>query len=250
MNQKSLFIGVGVTIVWFLGITIFCIWGNFGFEKNDLNSLGDFLAGIFAPVAFFWLILGYVQQGKQLDQNTKALEQQERALQLQIDEMKESVKQQTELVNIQRQQFTSINISVEPKLYIDLSDWELRIFTDINSREERKSYLLNLSIKNVGIGQARYIEIWHEKGGQIDFQLDTIENIYSNINKLDKDTTQNVSILLDLEELDFDCEAKLCTLEIRYQDIYKCDFKSLFDIDFHYENEDSLNGQVIAYPHF
>ena len=55
MNQKSLFIGVGVTIVWFLGITIFCIWGNFGFEKNDLNSLGDFLAGIFAPVAFFWL---------------------------------------------------------------------------------------------------------------------------------------------------------------------------------------------------
>lgn len=165
MNQKSLFIGVGVTIVWFLGITIFCIWGNFGFEKNDLNSLGDFLAGIFAPVAFFWLILGYVQQGKQLDQNTKALEQQERALQLQIDEMKESVKQQTELVNIQRQQFTSINISVEPKLYIDLSDWELRIFTDINSREERKSYLLNLSIKNVGIGQARYIEIWHEKGG-------------------------------------------------------------------------------------
>lgn len=98
MNKKSLFIGIGVTIVWFLGITIFCIWANFGFEKNDLNSLGDFLAGSFAPVAFFWLILGYVQQGKQLDQNTKALEQQERALQLQIDEMKENVEQQKNIV--------------------------------------------------------------------------------------------------------------------------------------------------------
>ncbi len=37
----------------------------------ELNALGDFLAGIFAPVAFFWLILGYVQQGKRLDQNTE-----------------------------------------------------------------------------------------------------------------------------------------------------------------------------------
>ncbi|GAA5181415.1 hypothetical protein GCM10023345_04880 [Acinetobacter kookii] len=75
MNQKSLIIGICVTLVWFLAITIFCILENFGFEQNNLNSLGDFLAGIFAPVAFFWLILGYVQQGKQLDQNTKALEQ-------------------------------------------------------------------------------------------------------------------------------------------------------------------------------
>jgi hypothetical protein len=38
-----------------------------------------FLRCIFAPIAFFWLILGYIQQGKQLDQNTKALEQQEKA---------------------------------------------------------------------------------------------------------------------------------------------------------------------------
>ncbi|EEY93142.1 hypothetical protein HMPREF0026_00418 [Acinetobacter junii SH205] len=67
-----------------------------------MNEFGDFLAGVFAPVAFFWLILGYMQQGKQLEQNTKALEQQERALQLQIDEMREGIKQQVELVQLQR----------------------------------------------------------------------------------------------------------------------------------------------------
>ncbi|WP_214645338.1 hypothetical protein [Acinetobacter terrae] len=144
MNQKSLFIGVGVTIVWFLGITIFCIWGNFGFEKNDLNSLGDFLAGIFAPVAFFWLILGYVQQGKQLDQNTKALEQQERALQLQIDEMKESVKQQTELVNIQRQQFEDQQRLFEPRFIISNTEVFNVLGQDVD-RDSENNHLLNLN---------------------------------------------------------------------------------------------------------
>nr|WP_228267864.1 hypothetical protein [Acinetobacter sp. TUM15064] len=62
-------------------------------SPESLNKLGDFLAGVFAPIAFPWLILGYIQQGKQLDQNTRALEQQEKALNLQIEEMRESVKQ-------------------------------------------------------------------------------------------------------------------------------------------------------------
>lgn len=106
MNKKSLIIGVTITCIWFLGIYLFCFLNGYKLPES-LNELGDFLAGIFAPVAFFWLILGYMQQGKQLDQNTKALEQQERALQLQIEEMKESVKQQAELAEIQKKQFGS-----------------------------------------------------------------------------------------------------------------------------------------------
>ena len=96
MNKKSLILGVLVTFIWLLGIYLFSR-GNGYTLPTSLNELGDFLAGIFAPIAFFWLILGYIQQGKQLDQNTRALEQQEKALQLQIDEMKESVKQQKEI---------------------------------------------------------------------------------------------------------------------------------------------------------
>jgi len=103
MNKKSLILGILVTAIWFIGIYVFSQSNSYNLPAT-LNELGDFLAGIFAPVAFFWLILGYVQQGKQLDQNTKALEQQETALRLQIDEMKESVQQQRELVLIQRQQ--------------------------------------------------------------------------------------------------------------------------------------------------
>jgi len=60
----------------------------------SLNEIGDFFAGAFAPVAFLWLILGYLQQGKELQQNTMALQQQAKSLELQVEELRNSVEQQ------------------------------------------------------------------------------------------------------------------------------------------------------------
>lgn len=56
-----------------------------------LNEKGDFLAGIFSPLAFLWLVYGYLQQGKELKQNTTALK-------LQYQELANSVEQQRLLV--------------------------------------------------------------------------------------------------------------------------------------------------------
>lgn len=59
-------------------------------EKKVLltsNELGDFLAGVFAPLAFLFLYLGYIQQGRELKQNTHALN-------LQAQELQNSVEQQ------------------------------------------------------------------------------------------------------------------------------------------------------------
>ena len=63
-----------------------------------LNSWGDYVAGIAAPLAFLWLVVGYFQQGEELRQNTNAIQQQERALLLQAQELKASVEQQKEQV--------------------------------------------------------------------------------------------------------------------------------------------------------
>lgn len=38
-----------------------------------LNELGDFAAGMFAPLAFLWLVLGYQQQGRELANSNSAL---------------------------------------------------------------------------------------------------------------------------------------------------------------------------------
>jgi len=41
-----------------------------------LNEIGDLAAGVFGPVAFLWLILGYVQQGRELKVSSDALRMQ------------------------------------------------------------------------------------------------------------------------------------------------------------------------------
>lgn len=96
-----------------LGFILSLLWIIFAIylilEKWDLaqalslNEWGDFLAGFSAPLAFFWLVIGYFQQGEELKQNTEALKQQEAALQLQVKELKRSVEQQKELVEAQKQ---------------------------------------------------------------------------------------------------------------------------------------------------
>lgn len=56
-----------------------------------LNEFGDFFAGVFGPLALFWVVLGFIQQGEELNQNTSALE-------LQAKELHDSAEQQRLLV--------------------------------------------------------------------------------------------------------------------------------------------------------
>ena len=66
-------------------------------KTMDLNESGDFLAGVFGPLALLWLILGFFQQGLELRQNTQALE-------LQAEELRNSVEQQRAIVVATREQ--------------------------------------------------------------------------------------------------------------------------------------------------
>lgn len=66
-------------LIYFLNLSLMSSW----------NELGDFLAGSFSPLAFLWLVLGYLQQQEELQQNTEALR-------LQAAELK------TQWINIKR----------------------------------------------------------------------------------------------------------------------------------------------------
>lgn len=70
----------------------------------ELNAMGDFLAGVFGPLAFLWLVLGYLQQGEELQQNTRALEDQEKRLAETTAEQAKLAKATLDLVAVTRQQ--------------------------------------------------------------------------------------------------------------------------------------------------
>lgn len=61
------------------------------------HEFADFLAGCFAPLAFFWLVLGFFQQGDELRNSVTALK-------LQGEELHNSVEQQRQLVEVTREQ--------------------------------------------------------------------------------------------------------------------------------------------------
>lgn len=57
-------------------------------QSLSLNELGDFLAGAFAPLAFYWLVLGFFQQGKELRNSVEALNNQAQELARSAQEQK------------------------------------------------------------------------------------------------------------------------------------------------------------------
>jgi hypothetical protein len=94
MGDRKLRVGALLTAAWLAVMAGFLYWGT---RPEKLNEWGDFFAGFFAPLAFLWLVLGYLQQGVELRNSTHALE-------LQAEELKNSVKAQSELVEVSRKQ--------------------------------------------------------------------------------------------------------------------------------------------------
>ena len=79
-------IGLAGTIVWTAAMVSFLIWKREHLEAMTLSEWGDFFSGAIAPIAFLWLILGYVQQGEEVRLNTEALKLQQEELRHQVEE--------------------------------------------------------------------------------------------------------------------------------------------------------------------
>jgi hypothetical protein len=115
-------LGIIVTIAYTIFVLYFQ-WNKLaGLGDLELNNFGDFLAGAFGPLAIFWLILGFFQQGAELRNSAETLK-------LQANELKESVNQQKEIARIANEQFalqqkefvTSLNAAkerIDPKFIV------------------------------------------------------------------------------------------------------------------------------------
>ncbi len=99
-KNRSFALGVALTIVWVAGALALFLCSPTSAAPTKLNEWGDFFAGVSAPIAFLWLVLGYLQQGQELKLSTEALR-------LQADELRHSVEQQRQLVEVTRLQVDS-----------------------------------------------------------------------------------------------------------------------------------------------
>lgn len=98
MSSKTItLVGSVATAIWLLLIAVY-VWAKWSyFSSMEPNSLGDFVAGAFGPLALFWLVCGYLQQGLELRQNTEALK-------LQVEELRNSVTHQAQMAEASQQQ--------------------------------------------------------------------------------------------------------------------------------------------------
>lgn len=80
-------LGLIVTAVW-VAVAVILFFQNT--EGNlKINEIGDYIAGVVAPLAFFWFVLGYYQQAEEIRENTKALVSQRDELERQAQLMSE-----------------------------------------------------------------------------------------------------------------------------------------------------------------
>lgn len=67
-----------VTSLWLVG-GLYYLGNQVGWQQfvsQPIESLGSFLEGAFAPLAFLWLVVGYFLQQQELARNTRAIERQ------------------------------------------------------------------------------------------------------------------------------------------------------------------------------
>jgi hypothetical protein len=124
-------VGSAITYT-YLVVIVAMIWGRSGqLLTMPLNEVGDFLAGAFGPVAFLWLVLGFLQQGDELRMSTKALELQGDELKLstialrdQAAELKKSVEHQATMAEVAIKQMEAQH--AELQMQVDAHDKSLR----------------------------------------------------------------------------------------------------------------------------
>ena len=67
MKHAGIFV-MGALSILYIAVILF-LRGNDALEllrAGNLNELGDFLAGVFTPLAFGWLVYGYLLQSKEM----------------------------------------------------------------------------------------------------------------------------------------------------------------------------------------
>lgn len=110
------------------GIPLASYLGAIEIKQLGLNEVGDFLAGAFGPLAIFWLVLGFFQQGSELRNSILALN-------LQTKEFEKSVKAQSDLAKSSSAQIELQSRLRDADLWLEIRKAELDVRKNLTEIE-------------------------------------------------------------------------------------------------------------------
>lgn len=169
-------VGIIFTKLYLIGLfggpPVAVYFGAIEITPLSLNEIGDFLAGAFGPLAMFWVVLGFFQQGEELQNSVDALK-------LQAKELQNSVEQQKEMVAVTRDGLEHERqiLGLEEKKRKD----ELQPNFEISFGASSKSgdlFTYQLSITNLGNTVTQFATLV-EVGGERLFSLE--RSIFKNL---------------------------------------------------------------------
>lgn len=137
-------VGLCATAAYLAALATYMVVYQKGMSSMPPYEFGEFLAGAFSPLAFFWLVLGFFQQGEELRYSADALW-------LQGEELRHSVQQQRRLVSAQEAQLTF------DRDVLEFDRTEMRrqakpafVFTDAGTGPDPDSALAHMRLLNRG----------------------------------------------------------------------------------------------------
>ena len=89
--------GAGITFAYIVFLIFILQDKLFGFSDLSLNEIGDFAAGVVGPIALLWLVIGFFQQSRELQNSALNLS-------LQTKELANSVEQYKKLADLTKDQ--------------------------------------------------------------------------------------------------------------------------------------------------
>ncbi|PYF81126.1 hypothetical protein DFP75_105217 [Marinomonas alcarazii] len=83
-NKEISEVGIKLTIIYFVFVLVIIFFLD-AKRPTELSGYGDFLAGFFSPIAFGWLVIGYLMQNKELKNSVEQTNEAQRLARDQLE---------------------------------------------------------------------------------------------------------------------------------------------------------------------
>lgn len=136
--------GIGLSVVLMgaaLAPIFFISSDNSSAWLQNIGNLGQYVSGLFAPVAFVWIVIAVILQGRELELQREELKDTREVLGLQKDEMKHAAEEAREQTRIMTE---NLRAEAERQVYaeVDIILYSLALFI-----------VSNVSLSRVSIGE-------------------------------------------------------------------------------------------------